>query len=229
MVRTGAIFIAALIGGCGGPGAESLPRLTPKIFEIAFQGGVFAQEDGKELKFEPEPLGRLKCPTGRIGAIAPFMTRDMSPFTVTVPPGEYAVSVAITEDLPGDRRVAFAKLTFGSGRPTYWQLAVPVAFDLATLKPGRVVGYSVDGGIGSFMDRQTAKFLDAPEENQRFNEALEKKFGDMPLMSMLAAGDGNVAVFSTGIGDGSYPSYFGFDEHGAPVALVTDFGMVRWE
>ena len=62
IVRTGAIVVAGLICGCAGPGAESLPRLAPNVFEIAFQGGAIAQANGRELKFEPEPIGRLKCP-----------------------------------------------------------------------------------------------------------------------------------------------------------------------
>jgi hypothetical protein len=37
-----------------------------------------------------------------------------------------------------------------------------------------------------------------------------------------------VAVFSTGIGDGAYASYFGFSTNGEPVMLVSDFGMFDW-
>ena len=33
----------------------------------------------------------------------------------------------------------------------------------------------------------------------------------------------NVVMFSTGLGDGIYSSYFGYDERGNPVCLVTDF------
>ncbi len=221
-------MVAAVLAACARQDAQSLPRLTPKVFELAFQGGTIPRGDGKQLKFEPEPLGKLRCPTGRIGAIEPFMTRDLRPFTVSVPPGEYRVSVAIAEDIPGDRRIAFAKITFGSSQPAYWQLAIPEGFDVAKLEPGQVVGYPVDGGIGSFMDEQTAESLDTEVEKVAFNAQLEQQFADQPLKAMIAAGSGNVAVFSTGIGDGRYASYFGFDENGVPVALVTDFEMVEW-
>ena len=41
-------------------------------------------------------------------------------------------------------------------------------------------------------------------------------------------GQANVAMFSSGWGDGFYASWFGLDEAGRVVALVTDFGVVEW-
>lgn len=35
----------------------------------------------------------------------------------------------------------------------------------------------------------------------------------------------NLIAFSSGLGDGCYPSYFGLDEKGNPMILVTDFGV----
>ena len=39
----------------------------------------------------------------------------------------------------------------------------------------------------------------------------------------------NIVVFSTGMGDGLYASYIGFDEGGRVAALVTDFGLFEHE
>lgn len=36
----------------------------------------------------------------------------------------------------------------------------------------------------------------------------------------------NVMIFSSGYGDGFYASYWGFDDTGSPVALVTDFRVL---
>ena len=36
----------------------------------------------------------------------------------------------------------------------------------------------------------------------------------------------NIICFSSGWGDGSYASYFGFDADGRPSALVTDFAVL---
>jgi hypothetical protein len=35
-----------------------------------------------------------------------------------------------------------------------------------------------------------------------------------------------VIVFSSGWGDGSYPSYFGLDAEGTPLVLMTDFQIL---
>lgn len=35
----------------------------------------------------------------------------------------------------------------------------------------------------------------------------------------------NLIAFSSGLGDGCYASYFGFDEKHNPMILVTDFGV----
>jgi len=35
----------------------------------------------------------------------------------------------------------------------------------------------------------------------------------------------NVVIFSSGLGDGCYASYFAFDQEHHPVLLVTDFGV----
>jgi hypothetical protein len=38
--------------------------------------------------------------------------------------------------------------------------------------------------------------------------------------------DLHVALFSSGMGDGAYTSYWGFDAGGEPVCLLTDFDIL---
>jgi len=37
--------------------------------------------------------------------------------------------------------------------------------------------------------------------------------------------DANLIIFSSGLGDGCYATYFAFDEERRPLFLVTDFGV----
>ncbi len=37
----------------------------------------------------------------------------------------------------------------------------------------------------------------------------------------------NVIGFSSGFGDGAYPSWFGLDAGGAPIVLLTDFAILE--
>lgn len=39
----------------------------------------------------------------------------------------------------------------------------------------------------------------------------------------------NIIAFSSGLGDGVYPSYFGYDENNEICCLVTDFGLYEDE
>ena len=38
----------------------------------------------------------------------------------------------------------------------------------------------------------------------------------------------NIATFSTGLGDGHYATYVGYDEKGNICRLLTDFNLVGW-
>jgi hypothetical protein len=40
---------------------------------------------------------------------------------------------------------------------------------------------------------------------------------------------GTVALFSSGYGDGRYPTYKAYDKDGTLAAVITDFGIVPWE
>ena len=41
------------------------------------------------------------------------------------------------------------------------------------------------------------------------------------------ASGANVIGFSSGFGDGAYPSWFGLDANGDPLVLLTDFGILE--
>jgi hypothetical protein len=38
----------------------------------------------------------------------------------------------------------------------------------------------------------------------------------------------SLACFTTGVGDGLYGTYVGYDKQGQVCRLLTDFGLVRW-
>jgi Protein of unknown function (DUF4241) len=86
----------------------------------------------------------------------------------------------------------------------------------------------------SFMGADAARALVAPakqsaarhEDDEDLFEALSRPY--VPTWSWTnlildEATGANVIAFSSGYGDGSYPSYWGHDLAGQRVALVTDF------
>jgi len=104
--------------------------------------------------------------------------------------------------------------------PTTWKQATVAGQDRST-------GYGVDTANGCFADLDVMQVLITYAETY---ECLRKtvnrsrvEWVDFPLD---AAGSSNIIVFSSGYGDGAYPSYFGYDSSGEIVCLATDFGVI---
>ena len=112
-----------------------------------------------------------------------------------------------------------------------WEMALIPNQDQSTLGPNQFFGYPVDAGTGCFMDLSVATEL-----SQRMNAdddwdssliaEIEKNraLGVSWLNTTIDIDTGaNLVAFSSGWGDGAYPSYWGYDDDENIVALVTDF------
>ncbi|ANN14215.1 hypothetical protein SD37_00125 [Amycolatopsis orientalis] len=184
-----------------------------------------------EAVVEVVGLGDLGLPSGRLTAGDPTYGSSPSllrPFLVTVPPGAYPVSVAkvrmTTESGEVFRRVAAAKIQLRSEPVVRWELALAEG---DAPKPGEVLGYGVDSGTGSFLDATAVPAL----------PRLVGESGEGPLMKLfdgdpvggaylLEDGGASVAAFTSGWGDGGYPTWIGYTEKGEVARFVTDFHVV---
>jgi hypothetical protein len=213
---------------------------SPPTPEPAERGELFARafrhgEKLGEATIEVRQIAALHVTSGKIVACDPLVFPDSSPFTTLVPAGDHPVVVAI-DSRGDDERIACAKLQWSDAEPTSWLIALVDGQDPATLKDGEYFGYGVDAGLGCFMDADAAQLY-----TRRLNENLDDvsfNYFDHVLQRELevnykhtrdwcdhrpVAGDPrNVIIFSSGLGDGFYPSYFGI-AGGVPVCLVTDF------
>ena len=106
--------------------------------------------------------------------------------------------------------------------------------DRASSKPGEFAGYGVDSGTGAFM---AAEALQAHQrQRDRVGESfdrmlfaeLDRSYRHMRRWDLLETDGGTVAMFSSGYGDGAYPTFRGDDDTGRLVAVITDFGVVPW-
>lgn len=105
--------------------------------------------------------------------------------------------------------------------------------DVTTLKEGEIYGYGVDAGTGAFMDitgaEELSSFLTQKEDNyERLIEEMELTYKHTRNWLLWQRGDNNVAMFSSGWGDGYYASYIGYDGDNNICRLVTDFGVLPW-
>lgn len=229
----GTFVLVALVSlglfACSSGDSAALKPFRTDVFDRAFNNATLSSAEGSPYELHTETLGDLDVPTGRIGALEPFMAFDYQPFTVEVPPGKYTTQVAVAAG-GNDELVAFARVKFSNARAAYWKLALWPHTDTARIGPDMFVGYPVDGGTGSFMGETAAEDIASLEEGQGVFADIDREIEKPRRMrAMFKTARSNVAVFSTGIGDGAYPSYFGFSESGEPVALVTDFGMFPWK
>jgi hypothetical protein len=211
-------------------------------FRTAFRDGATIRTDFLgECRIETRTVGRLVVTTGRLVACDPLVFPETRPFRRRVLPGRYPVVVSIVhissreQKESFDQRIACGMLRLGRRTPVAWQVAVSTGQSLRKLKEDEFYGYPVDSGTGCFMDHAAAKTLDRRmgEDYNYFNHLINAKravyvhtrgWADFQLDPKTGL---NVVLFSSGFGDGTYPSYWGFDREGNIACLVTDFDVLE--
>ena len=222
---------------------------------LGLPGAVRAFEPGAEARnrlrgrvtFWTRSVGDLIAPTGRLVACDPFACADAPAFAHAVLPGHYPVVAALAQfGSTGDERIAGAMLQLRDAAPVRWEPAEWVRdadADLANRETNKEEGatgsasladvYGVDSGFGAFMDEAAIEALlehiDA-EDDDYLQGRLERlglvggaEWFDIPLDEETGA---NILLFSSGWGDGAYPSYWGYAANDGLACLLTDFGIV---
>jgi hypothetical protein len=178
-------------------------------------------------RLECRVIGDLNLPSGRIVACDPMVEPDLPPFAETVPPGRWPVGVTIAH-AQDDQRIAAAWIRVSAAEPVRWTPAQRAG------RPQRESpAYGVDSGTGGFVSAEGALVFAAQvddESVEAFQSALEAEYVPTREWAVvpIAGTDGlNIAAFSSGLGDGSYESFWGYGADGAIVCLLTDFRIVE--
>jgi hypothetical protein len=155
-------------------------------------------------------------------------------FARTVPLGRYPVILTVAEYSQGDQRVAYARIQLQPGRrPDRWEMATSATQVLSTLQEDEIFGYPVDSGTGCFMDIDAQRALATMTESEL--DDFTKRFIDRVHtwgwvdFTLDPKSGANIVAFPSGVGDGFYASYWGFDTNDDAVCLVTDFGLMDAE
>ncbi len=172
-------------------------------------------------------LGKLQLTSGWIVAGDPGYggVLHQPPFAHQVPPGQYEVWVNVaTFSSDNDQRVAFGILKLVDEPPTRWEIATLKDKEKKAGEHPEAHGYGVDSGLGCFLDRDAVFLMEDKWER------LEEKLGEHEVptwdwvdLLLDKKRHLNVITFSSGDGDGCYPSFWGFGQSGQRVALVPDF------
>ena len=221
--------------GGGLPADGSFPPSLPidEIYALIRDGGGSAASYHEGVTTTVAIAGDVVLPSGRLVA-SDGMILDAPPFTLTVEPGRYLVSLLVT-DFPasGDHRVAAALVRVADGEPVDWQLAVVDGQDPTELGPDEIFGYGVDSGSGAFTSPEAAAILADEAAFQRYHTAAldalypdDQTIMDSTSLNVDPVTGANVVTFSSGFGDGVYATYAGLDAAGAPVVFLTDFAIL---
>jgi hypothetical protein len=201
-------------------------------FADIFETELGIQSSTKKISWEAYAIGNLHLSSGKIVG-CDFGMVD-SPFQQDVPKGSFPVLLAIAK-FETDERVAFARVKFAEGKAARWEMALWPGQRIENLKPGQLYGYPVDSGTGSFAEPSAIKEFHNAIRNDhhklfsQISEKMKNVYRHTWNFAQIRTSNGNIVLFSSGNGDGRYPSYFGFDNNGKLVALVTDFLLVDWD
>jgi uncharacterized protein DUF4241 len=221
------------------PSPEALASLPPLLsteeIYAAFADGGTAMSGGEPTMLSAVEAGDLVLPTGRVVAADVFFF-NTEPFTRRLPAGRHPVlllSSARDPDLAGD--VAAAMIRAAPGDPVRWELALVAGQDPTTLQRDEFFGYGVDSGTGCFASAEavaavTTEGSFAEDYGERILRGFDPKGGiASPSVEVVVdpATGANVIGFTSGFGDGAYPSWFGLDARGEPLVLLTDFGILE--
>ena len=169
----------------------------------------------------------LVLPTGRVGAGDAFFV-DAEPFTTMLPAGSHPVFLLNVLEA-GGQSVAAAMVRVEDKHPVRWEGA-----SVRSHPKDVPFAYPVDSGTGSFVSPEAiARFESLPPEiADSLIDRLLEGYASTPettftvSITLDPASGANLVTFTSGYGDGGYPSWFGFDASGNPVALLTSFDLI---
>jgi len=177
--------------------------------------GITAFPDSDYALTDDLLIGDVKLPSGRV-VVGEYLY-DEEPLGFTVAPGPYPTHATLARyrDYPNDD-VALVTLVLSDAPTVRWQPSGAVAVD-----GGTTVITSVEG---------RDDLLEVPDdESLDLGEAI---FDSMVAHDYLATEwaltpETNLVQVASGIGDGGYPVYVGYDAAGKPTRVVVDFYLLH--
>lgn len=215
--------------------AEDGPlRPNAARFEATFKPGATATVNGAPVPLDSRLLGEVTVSSGQIVACDPFVFIEAKPFIRTVPKGRFPVRIAVMRSQRFGDRIAFARVEFSQAPVVTWERALVPGQDPAKLGKSEYYGFPVDAGTGAFLDPAIGKEIEALSTSEaeilyddwiRQGESHGKEHG-LPYSLPVTRGGHAFVLFSSGWGDGAYPSWFGLAEDGSVATLLTDLRVV---
>ena len=224
---------------------KNLKFLNKENYDFRFFQNLFVETE----KLKLVTIGQADFPTGRVVIADPLAYLGNSKYQTVlekcIPEGSYDVELSIiNSDLVGIK-VAASRLKISNERSVRYELAMPKGFTLADVnKPGVFSVFGVDTGLACFADESLAEkyteflniwhkenlnkniyndyFSQLFKENTKNYPHIQTEYGNF-LIWNLPKDNKRIAMFSSGMGDGIYSAYWGFDKNGKIKELIVPF------
>lgn len=195
-------------------------------------------------------IAQLSVISGHLTAIdyseADMVGGEYTPhYTQTIENGEYNVKVSLADYGTGGYRVAAAKIEFVDEEPAYFKMALYENQDISKLPEGYFYGFDIDSGMAIIADSEVLneyyEILEQFDDNEDvISPAIEyymanienefddsyKKFPEYKISYVdyvVPQTSHHMLFIETGMGDGTYPVYFGYSEEGNLCCAVIQF------
>jgi hypothetical protein len=169
------------------------------------------------------------------------VTEDVYPASVRLPSGRIVVGEYLLDAQPLDMRVrpgvypVHATLArYRKNRFDDVALATLVLSDRTTVRWREATVIAVDGGTATITSAEAAAALRRlfDRDQKRWTDVSDEMFDslvahDSEVTEFTVAGNRNLSMFTSGLGDGGYPVFVGLDRAGRPTRVVIDFLLLH--
>ncbi len=202
----------------------------------------FTSEEIAGKKLEVMDVGNVSVLSGKIVVRDPlvFLNSKQEPYFVETPKGNFPVSIAVVKSEDWGDRYAVVKVKFTDEKPALYREALIGNENLEAVTDDDFFGFHVDAGLGCIADAEALSAFDhfiaqLNVENiydDYFAKFFEESYQEAPK-NQREGGDWinwtipdteyQIPMFASGFGDGSYPVYFAYDNHGDICGLYIQF------
>lgn len=185
------------------------------------------------MQIEKIKAGKLKLSTGRIIATDPILMYDDESYSEHVKPGTYDVYIYVGKTENRKKQTVASELRFNDNDIVKWEMALLKGESAKGFAHDEFMGYEVENGLGCFMDDSVMELLDIMSEEQldEYEKSVRNavKSNECSCADMLIdkKTEKNIIIFASGWNEGTFPTYYGFDQDNNLARLVTDFMVIE--
>jgi uncharacterized protein DUF4241 len=199
------------------PGEDDRTREFPRTAGT-LPPGITALPDSDYAETEDLALGDVLLPSGRV--IVGEYLFDAEPLGLEVAPGPYPAHATLARYRDQDfDSVAFATLVLSDAPTVRWEESTAIAVDGGT---ATITSPEGRDELGRRFDDDEAGWMQLDEDifySMVAHDGLGTKWALTP--------ETNLVRVTSGVGDGGYPVYVGFDAEGKPTRVVVDFLLLH--